>query len=75
MNLGYWLYMNEAEGYDSMVSTRLAKINAIGRELREAGYAGQTVPSYVFTELCRKHGIPAHEITQKYISYIEEKWL
>ena len=75
MNLGYWLYMNEAEGYDSMVSTRLAKINAIGRELREAGYAGQTVPSYVFTELCRKHGIPAHEITQKDISYIEEKWL
>lgn len=75
MNLGYWLYMNEAEGYDSMVSTRLAKLNAIGRELREAGYAGQTVPSNVFVYTCKKHGISTHEITQKDIDYIEEEWL
>ena len=75
MDLGYFLFMAEAEGVDEIVNTRTAKINAIGKELREAGYAGQTVPSYVFTELCRKHGIPAYEITQEDISYIEEEWL
>ena len=48
MNIPYFLYMAEAEGVDDMVSTRLAKINAIGRELRDAGYAGQVVPASVF---------------------------
>ena len=73
MNLGYWLYMNEVEGYDSMVSTRLAKINAIGRELRDAGYAGRVVPAAVFLSYCNKHGI--HDITQEEINHIEEEWL
>lgn len=73
MNLGYWLYMNEAEGQDDMVSTRLAKINAIGRELRDAGYAGRVVPAAVFLSYCNKHGV--HDITQKEINHIEVEWL
>ena len=73
MNLGYWLYMNEAEGYDSMVGTRLAKINAVGRELQERGYAGKVVPAMVFQAVCIRHGLD--DVTQKEIKYIEEKWL
>ena len=73
MNLGYWLYMNEASGQDDMVSTRLAKINAVGRELKEKGYAGKVVPAMVFQAVCIKHGLD--DITQKEINHIEEEWL
>ncbi len=73
MNLGYWLYMSEAEGYDSMVSTRLAKINAVGRELKEKGYAGKVVPAMVFQAICIRHGLD--DVTQKEIKHIEDKWL
>lgn len=73
MDLGYWLYMAESEGHDNMVSTRLAKINAIGRELRDAGYAGRVVPAPVFLSCCNKHGI--YDVTQKEINHIEKEWL
>ena len=73
MNLGYWLYMNEAEGCPDMVDTRLSKINAIGKELRERGFAGQAVPATVFIILLKKYNIK--DITQKEIEDIEKRWL
>ena len=73
MDLGFWLYMNEASGQDNMVDTRLAKLNAIGRELREMGYAEAVVPAGVFMTLCERHKI--YDITDKEIGYIEEEWL
>jgi hypothetical protein len=73
MNLGYWLYMNEVEGYDSMVSTRLAKVNAVGRELQKMGYSGKVVPADVFLSICKKHKL--NNVTQKEINHIEEEWL
>ena len=73
MRLDYFLYMAEAEGHDDLVDTRRAKLNAIGKDLKNAGYAGQTVPGTVFLALCKKHKID--NITQNEISYIEEEWL
>ena len=73
MNLGYWLYMNEAEGCDHMVDTRLAKINAIGKELVRMGYKGGVVPGPVFASLLKKHKI--EDISQKEIDDIEKRWL
>ena len=75
MRLDYWLYMNEAGGYDDIVDTREARLNAIGRELREMGYArpGAVVPNAVFDALLKKHNIK--NITQKEIDKIERKWL
>ena len=73
MNLGYWLYMNEAEGYDNMVSTRLAKVNAVGRELQKKGYSGKVVPAMVFQAVCMRHGLD--NVTQKEVRHIEDKWL
>ena len=72
MNLGYWLYMNEAEG-TGLVDTRLGKINAIGRELRRKGYRNSIVPAIVFEELL--DGYKLYDITQKEVNYIEERWL
>lgn len=73
MDLGYWLYMNEAEGYSNIVDTREAKINAIGRELVEMGYRGRVVPQGVFMSLCERHGI--YDINSKEVHQIERKWL
>ena len=72
MNLGYWLYMNEAEG-TGLVDTRLGKINAIGRELRRKGYRNSIVPANVFEELLNKYKL--YDITQREINDIEERWL
>ena len=72
-NLPYFMYMAEAEGVDSMVNTRPAKLNAIGRELQDAGYSGQVVPQAVFLGLCEKHNLK--DVGIKDVQYIEEKWL
>lgn len=72
MDLGYWLYMNEAEG-TGLVDTRLGKINAIGRELRRKGYRNSIVPANVFEELLDKYKL--YDITQKEVNDIEERWL
>jgi hypothetical protein len=72
MDLGYWLYMNEAEG-TGLVDTRLGKINAIGRELRRKGYRNSIVPANVFEELLNKYKL--YDITQREINDIEERWL
>ena len=72
MDLGYWLYMNEAEG-TGLVNTRLGKINAIGRELRRKGYRNSIVPTNVFEELLDKYKL--YDITQKEVNDIEERWL
>ena len=73
MDLSYWLYMNEAEGYDNMVNTRSARINAIGRELVERGYKGKTVPEPVLYVLCHRHDLL--DITKDEVKDIEERWL
>lgn len=72
MDLGYWLYMNEAEG-TGLVDTRLGKINAIGRELRKRGYRNSIVPANVFEELLDKYKL--YDITQREVNDIEERWL
>lgn len=72
MDLGYWLYMNEAEG-TGLVNTRLGKINAIGRELRRKGYRNSIVPANVFEELLDKYKL--YDITQREVNDIEERWL
>ena len=72
MDLGYWLYMNEAEG-TGLVDTRLGKINAIGRELRRRGYRNSIVPANVFEELLNKYKL--YDITQREVNDIEERWL
>ena len=74
MDLSYWLYMNEAEGTD-LVDTRLAKLNRIGKTLREKGYAGRHVPSNVFTEACTAAGINTSSLGVADIKYIEDRWL
>ena len=74
MDLSYWLYMNEAEGTD-LVDTHTAKLNYVGKTLREKGYAGARVPSNVFTEACTAAGINTSSLGVADIKYIEDRWL
>lgn len=73
MELDYWLYMNEAAGCDNITSTRLTRINAIGKELVDQGYKGATVPGPVFFAIAQKHNMT--DITEEEIRDIEERWL
>lgn len=73
MKLDYWLYMNEAEGYSNMVNTREARLNNIGRDLRNMGYAGRIVPHIIFAALLEKYDL--QDITEKEIHKIERNWL
>lgn len=75
MKLDYFLYMAEAEGHDELVDTRLAKLNAIGKDLKNMGYAGETVPAAVFMAICKSRGFALEDITPDDIEYIEENWL
>jgi len=73
MRLDYFLYMAEAEGHDELVDTRETKLNAIGKDLRDMGYAGEVVPAAMFIAVCKNRGI--EDITDQDINYIEEHWL
>ena len=73
MKLDYFLYMAEAEGHDELVDTRQAKLNAVGKDLRGMGYAGQIVPANVFMVICKNRGL--EDITEEDVDYIEENWL
>lgn len=73
MKLDYFLYMAEAEGHNDLVDTRQAKLNAVGKDLRNMGYAGQIVPANVFMVICKNRGL--EDITEEDVDYIEENWL
>ena len=46
---GFFCYMAEAEGLDYLVNTRIAKLNAVKKELRK--------PGITLEEACLNHGI------------------
>ena len=72
MKNSYWLYMNEKNG-TGLVDTRQGRLNQLGRDLRDMGYAGEVVPDTVFASLLEKYKVK--NITQAEIHHIEEKWL
>lgn len=69
MNLDYFLYMAEVEGHDELVNTRLAKLNAIGRELQKKPW----IKEVDLLTLCNRHGV--YDVTKDEIRYIKEEWL
>ena len=62
---GYFMYMAEAEGFDNLVNTRQAKLNAVRKEL-------PFNPSYTDLEaVCLKHGLST--ISEQELNYITNK--
>lgn len=56
VDTGYFMYMAEAEGHDSLVNTRTAKINAVIKDLK---YIKTKVydPNPYIEEVLNRHGL------------------
>jgi hypothetical protein len=67
-NMSYYFYMAEAEGFDNLVNTREAKLNAIIKDLRGLGSRLAQDPDRFLEEACLMHNI---EPTPAEIKYIE----
>ena len=65
---GFFMYMAEAEGFDNLVNTREAKLNAIIKDLRGLGSRLARDPDRFLEEACLMHNI---EPTPAEIKYIE----
>ena len=64
VNSGYFMYMAEAEGLDSLVSTRTARINAAKREFENRLNCGYTDVTDEF-----RKSIHAHKLTESDLTY------
>ena len=64
VNSGYFMYMAEAEGFDNLVSTRTARINAAKREFANRLNRGYTDVTDEF-----KKSIYAHKLTESDLTY------
>ena len=55
VDTGFFMYMAEAEGLDSLVDTRTSRINAIIKDFKYIKNCGKDPNCYI-TEILNKHG-------------------
>lgn len=71
MRLDYFLYMAEAEGVDSWVTTNTAKINACVKDFVDYYHKGYNINDEDNQDyILRKHGLSLNSITDKECNYI-----
>lgn len=61
---GYFMYLAEANGCDSLVTTRTAKINAIIKDFKNIVRQGKNPNNYIATILA-KHGLTEDMLTER----------
>lgn len=66
---GYFMYMAEANGYDGLVSTRAAKINAVIRDFKSLVRQGKN-PNDFIDEVLELHGIDGDSLTDAEVKKI-----
>lgn len=59
---GYFMYMAEAEGKDSLVNTRTARINAAIKDFKSLVRQGKNPNEYIY-EVLRSHGLSENLLT------------
>ena len=70
MNVGYFLFMSEAEGWDAVNSSRLTKINAAVKDFIEAIRSGYNISDdRVQDSILSNYGI--NELSTKEKEYIK----
>ena len=62
INSGYFMYMAEKEGHDSLISTRTAKINAAIKDFKYIVNSGENPNDYIDSVL-EKHGLTENMLT------------
>ena len=70
--LGYFLYMAEAEGVDSVVNTKQARINAAINDFVKYHYKGYNINSCKY-EILKAHGLNENLLTDAECNYIMKK--
>lgn len=65
----YFCFMAEAEGLDTLVTTRTAKINAAINEFIALARQNININDYI-DSILKKHGLSENELTQKEINFI-----
>lgn len=74
LKLDQFLFMAEAEGVDSWVSTDVAKINASINDFISAARNGIDINSeYEQNKILRKHGLSLNSISDKQKDYIAQE--
>lgn len=74
MRLDYFLYMAEAEGVESWVTTDTTKINASIEDFIKAYYEGYDINDETIQDmLLRRHGLSLNSITDKMKNYIAQQ--
>ena len=61
---GYFMYMAEAEGLDSLVNTRTAKVNAIIKDFKYIINQGGNPNDYI-QEVLAQHGLTEADLTDR----------
>jgi len=69
VNSGYFMYMAEAEGYDNLVNTKTARINAAIKDFQKLYRDGYDPNEYV-NEVLSAHNLSEDSLTEKEIRRI-----
>lgn len=64
VNSGYFMYMAEAEGFDNLVSTRTAKINAAIKDFKSLVRQDEDPNDYI-DEVLSRHGLSERSLTRE----------
>lgn len=66
---GYFMYMAEAEGYDNLVNTKTARINAAIKDFQKL-YRNGYDPNEYINEVLSAHNLSEDSLTEKEIRRI-----
>lgn len=74
LKLDQFLFLSEAEGVDSWVSTDVAKINASINDFIKAYHNGYDINDVdVQDTILRKHGLSLNSISDRQMNYIAQQ--
>lgn len=74
LKLDQFLFLSEAEGVDSWVSTDVAKINASINDFIKAYHSGYDInDADVQDTILRKHGLSLNSISDRQMNYIAQQ--
>lgn len=69
VNSGYFMFMAEKEGYDNLINTRTAKINAIIKDFKYIISSGENPNDYI-DEVFNRHNLTIDSLSPKELEKI-----
>ena len=66
---GYFMFMAEAEGFDNLVNTRTAKVNAIIKDFKYIISSGENPNDYI-DDVFNRHNLTIEELTETEVEKI-----